>query len=130
MGLSSCPAPTCSAEAKELRRCPVFLHSYLPSRRKGIAVHPGSSPLTALQETEYPATSVHLRLMRSLINSNCHPGTEFTPPFHVSLLKPFSSSTPGPTEPDEPSSLEILDQPSVYQVRDILDSRRRGGLST
>ncbi len=44
----------------------------------------------------------------------------------MSLLKPFSPSTPGPTEPDEPPPPEILDQPSVYQGRDILDSRRQG----
>uniref|UniRef100_A0A673KKY3 Chromo domain-containing protein n=1 Tax=Sinocyclocheilus rhinocerous TaxID=307959 RepID=A0A673KKY3_9TELE len=49
------------------------------------------------------------------------------PAFHVSLLKPCSSSTTGPTEPDVPPPPEILDQPSVYQVRDLLDSRRRGG---
>uniref|UniRef100_A0A671LNT8 Integrase catalytic domain-containing protein n=1 Tax=Sinocyclocheilus anshuiensis TaxID=1608454 RepID=A0A671LNT8_9TELE len=49
------------------------------------------------------------------------------PTFHVSLLKPHSPSAPGPTEPDEPPPPEILDQPSIYLVRDILDSRRRGG---
>ncbi len=47
--------------------------------------------------------------------------------FHISLLKPFSPSAPGPTEPETPPPPEILDQPSVYQVRDILDLRRRGG---
>lgn len=45
------------------------------------------------------------------------------PTFHVSLLKPFSPSTPEPHEPDEsPPPPEILDQPSVYRVRDIMDS--------
>ncbi len=48
------------------------------------------------------------------------------PTFHVSLLKPFSLSTPEPHEPDEPLPPEILDQPSVYQVIDIMDSWRRG----
>uniref|UniRef100_A0A672LK54 Chromo domain-containing protein n=1 Tax=Sinocyclocheilus grahami TaxID=75366 RepID=A0A672LK54_SINGR len=47
--------------------------------------------------------------------------------FHVSLLKPHSPSAPGPTEPDEPPPPEILDQPSIYLVRDILDLWRRGG---
>ncbi len=48
------------------------------------------------------------------------------PTFHVSLLKPCSSLTPDQREPDEPPPPEILDQPSVYQVRNIMDSRRRG----
>ncbi len=46
--------------------------------------------------------------------------------FHVSLLKPCSSPPPDQHEPDEPPPPEILDEPSVYQVRNILDSRRRG----
>ncbi len=45
------------------------------------------------------------------------------PTFHVSLLKPFSPSSSEPREPDEP---EILDQPSIYQVENILDSQWRG----
>lgn len=49
------------------------------------------------------------------------------PTFHVSLLKPFFPSVPGPTEPDEPPPPEILDLPSIYLVIDILDSRRQGG---
>ncbi len=49
------------------------------------------------------------------------------PTFHVSLLKPFSPPTPEHPEPDEPPPPEILEQPSVYQVKDIMDSRRRGG---
>ncbi len=49
------------------------------------------------------------------------------PMFHVSLLKACSSPPPDQHEPDEPPPPEILDQPSVYQVRDILDSRRQGG---
>ncbi len=48
------------------------------------------------------------------------------PTFHVSLLKPCSSLTPDQHEPDEPPPPEILDQPSVYQVRNIMDSRRQG----
>ncbi len=39
------------------------------------------------------------------------------PSFHVSLLKPLSPSAPGPTESETPPPPEILDQPSIYQVR-------------
>ncbi len=34
---------------------------------------------------------------------------------------------PGPSEPDSPPPPEILGETSVYQVRDILDLRQRGG---
>ncbi|KAI2660042.1 Transposon Tf2-8 polyprotein [Labeo rohita] len=50
------------------------------------------------------------------------------PTFHVSLLKPFSpSATDTPGAEAEPPPPEVLEQPSVFTVREILDSRRRGG---
>ncbi|KAI2644120.1 Transposon Tf2-8 polyprotein [Labeo rohita] len=50
------------------------------------------------------------------------------PTFHVSLLKPYFPSATGVTGAEaEPPPPEILDQPSVYSVHEILDSRRRGG---
>ncbi|KAL0172764.1 hypothetical protein M9458_033075, partial [Cirrhinus mrigala] len=50
------------------------------------------------------------------------------PTFHVSLLKPFSpSATDIPGAEAGPPPPEILDQPSVFTVREVLDSRRRGG---
>ncbi len=60
--------------------------------------------------------------MKSRTSFTYHPGTESIPPF-TSLLKPFSPSLSEPREPDEP---EILDQPSIYQVENILDSQWRG----
>ncbi|KAL0176566.1 hypothetical protein M9458_028896, partial [Cirrhinus mrigala] len=50
------------------------------------------------------------------------------PTFHVSLLKPYfpsATETPGAEAGTPPP--EILDQPSIYTVNQILDSRRRGG---
>ncbi|KAL0186165.1 hypothetical protein M9458_017835, partial [Cirrhinus mrigala] len=50
------------------------------------------------------------------------------PTFHVSLLKPFfPSATEPPGAELEPPPPEVLDQPSIYTLREILDSRRRGG---
>ncbi|KAI2657473.1 Transposon Tf2-11 polyprotein [Labeo rohita] len=50
------------------------------------------------------------------------------PTFHVSLLKPFfPSATETPGTEAEPPPPEVLDQPSIYTVHKILDSRRRGG---
>ncbi len=52
------------------------------------------------------------------------------PSFHVSLLKPYHSpvspsTEPGPTE--EPPLPSILEDGTIYKVKEILDSRRRGG---
>ncbi|KAL0151195.1 hypothetical protein M9458_053386, partial [Cirrhinus mrigala] len=50
------------------------------------------------------------------------------PTFHVSLLKPFyPSATETLGAEAEPPPPEVLDQPSIYTVHEILDSRRRGG---
>ncbi|KAL0149296.1 hypothetical protein M9458_055334 [Cirrhinus mrigala] len=50
------------------------------------------------------------------------------PTFHVSLLKPFfPSATDAPGAEAEPPPPEVLEQPSVFTVHTILDSRRRGG---
>ncbi|KAK3570152.1 hypothetical protein QTP86_012626 [Hemibagrus guttatus] len=58
------------------------------------------------------------------------PEYKIHPVFHVSLLKPhhpsvFPSTEPG--EAEEPPLPLIMDEGSAYLVRDILDSRRRGG---
>ncbi|KAK3507869.1 hypothetical protein QTP70_002196 [Hemibagrus guttatus] len=58
------------------------------------------------------------------------PEYKIHPVFHVSLLKPhhpsvFPSTEPG--EAEEPPLPLITDEGSAYLVRDILDSRRRGG---
>ncbi|KAK9980987.1 hypothetical protein ABG768_000561 [Culter alburnus] len=54
------------------------------------------------------------------------------PTFHVSLLKPHHPSVSPSTEPDvaaaEPLLPLILDDGAAYEVREILDSWRRGGL--
>ncbi|KAL0148604.1 hypothetical protein M9458_056151 [Cirrhinus mrigala] len=50
------------------------------------------------------------------------------PTFHISLLKPyFPSATEPPGAEAGPPPPEVLDQPSTYTVRQILDSRRCGG---
>ncbi len=52
------------------------------------------------------------------------------PTFHVSLLKPYRSPVSPSTEPGpitEPPLPLILEDGAVYEIRTILDSRRRGG---
>ncbi len=49
------------------------------------------------------------------------------PSFHVSLLKPVSPSVTESEEPAVPPPPEVIEEPLVYRVQDILDSRRRGG---
>ncbi|KAL0147986.1 hypothetical protein M9458_056713 [Cirrhinus mrigala] len=52
------------------------------------------------------------------------------PTFHVSLLKPFHSPLIPSTEPgheEEPPPPLLLEDGSIYSVKEILQSRRRGG---
>ncbi len=90
--------------------------------------HPGSQRTLSLLQARYwwPSMSRDtIRYIRS--SSNFPPRYRIHPTFHVSLLKPCSSPTPDQREPGEPPPPEILDQPSVYQVRNIMDSWRWGG---
>jgi hypothetical protein len=46
----------------------------------------------------------------------------------VSLLKPYSPSvSPEPGPEEEPPLPLIVEDDTIYKIRDILDSRRRGG---
>ncbi len=52
------------------------------------------------------------------------------PSFHVSLLKPYHSPVSPSTEPgltEEPPLHLILEDSTIYNVNEILDSRCRGG---
>ncbi len=61
---------------------------------------------------------------------NLPPQYRIHPTFHVSLLKPYHSPVSLSTEPGpstEPPLPLILEDGAIYEVRTILDSRRRGG---
>ncbi|KAL0170112.1 hypothetical protein M9458_034708, partial [Cirrhinus mrigala] len=51
------------------------------------------------------------------------------PTFHVSLLKPCYDPLVPPTEPgeEEPPPPMVVEEGTIYKVKEILDSRRRGG---
>ncbi|KAI2667189.1 Transposon Tf2-8 polyprotein [Labeo rohita] len=85
-----------------------------------------------LQRALSPRYIGPFRILRQINNVTYQlqlpPRYRIHPTFHVSLLKPFSpSATDAPRAEAEPPPPEILDQPSVFTVREILDSRRRGG---
>ncbi|KAK3512021.1 hypothetical protein QTP70_027617 [Hemibagrus guttatus] len=51
-----------------------------------------------------------------------------SPTFYVSLLKPFIDSVlPLPTEPEVPPPPEINTEDTIYQVREVVNSRQRHG---
>ncbi|KAL0183656.1 hypothetical protein M9458_019352, partial [Cirrhinus mrigala] len=51
------------------------------------------------------------------------------PTFHVSLLKPCHDPLVLPTEPggEEPPPPMVVEEGTIYKVKEVLDSRRRGG---
>ncbi|KAI5616025.1 hypothetical protein C0J50_8520 [Silurus asotus] len=49
------------------------------------------------------------------------------PTFHVSLLKPYTPSSAQHASEVRPPPPEVLEQPLVYSVRKVLNSRRHGG---
>ncbi|KAI5625089.1 hypothetical protein C0J50_15351 [Silurus asotus] len=55
------------------------------------------------------------------------PRYRIQPTFHVSLLKPYTPSSAQRASEFRPPPPEIVEQPSVYSVREVLDSRHRGG---
>ncbi len=58
------------------------------------------------------------------------PRYKIHPTFHISPLKPYHNPVPVSTEPgqtEEPPLPLILDEGTVYKVKEILESRRRGG---
>ncbi len=62
--------------------------------------------------------------MKSPSPSSSQHGIVFTPPSTFHSSSPFSPSVSGSEEPAAPPPPEVQAEPSIYRVRDILDSRR------
>ncbi|KAL0170863.1 hypothetical protein M9458_035459 [Cirrhinus mrigala] len=88
-----------------------------------------NQPLPALELSPRYIGSFTIQRQINEVTYQLQPSPRYRihPTFHVSLLKPFSPCAPGPTELDKPSPPDILNQPSIYQVRNILDSWQQGG---
>ncbi len=128
VGLSSHPPPTGSAETQGLCGCPTCYNSPLPPWRPGVVRDLRLRlPCKKLSPRYIGPFKIQRQINEVTYQLQLPPRYRIHPTFHVSLLKPCSSLTPDQREPDEPPPPEILDQPSVYQVRNIMDSRRRGG---
>ncbi|KAL0186330.1 hypothetical protein M9458_018000, partial [Cirrhinus mrigala] len=106
VGLCSLPSPAGSSTAQEVRQCQEKTRSHLSTWGSGLVV----------QINDY---TFQLQLP---------PRYRIHPTFHVSLLKPFFPSATDHTGAEaEPPPPEVLDQPSIFTVHEILDSQRRGG---
>ncbi len=97
--------------------------TYLPTRPEGMVIYPGHETAPAQQEAQsqicWPLHHLQASTSSSIQDS-----------FHVSLLKPHHNPVPVSTEPgqtEEPPLPLILDEGTVYKVKEILESRRRGG---
>lgn len=97
-----------------------------------MAFYTGHQAAPALQEAE---SQIHGPLHHHPINPvTCQlrlpAHYRMHPTFHVSLLKPYHSPvsvpSPEPVPTEEPPLPLILEDGSVYTVREILDSRRCG----
>ncbi len=90
-----------------------------------MAVHPGSAPPPAVQKAESP---LHWFVPYTEADQQGHlPATTSTQVPHSPYLPCFPPKTILSICTRTHRAGEILDQPSVYQVRNILDLRRRGG---
>ncbi len=130
VGLSPHPPPTAVRRHKDfadVRRAPTPL--YHPGDRVWLSTRDIwlRLPCKKLSPSYIGPFKIQRQINEVTYRLQLPPRYRIHPTFHVSLLKPCSSLTPDQRELDEPPPPEILDQPSVYQVRNIMDSRRRGG---
>ncbi len=128
MGLSPHPPPVDSAETQNLCRCSACPNSPLSTWRPGMVFH---LRLRLPCKKLSPCFIGPFKIMRQINEVTYQlqlppPRYCIHPTFHLSLRKPCSSPPPDQHEPDEPPPPEILDEPSVYQVRNILDSVATG----
>ncbi|KAI2645073.1 Transposon Tf2-8 polyprotein [Labeo rohita] len=103
--------------------------TYLPTRRSGLAVDLRLRlPCRKLSPRYIGPFKILRQINEVTFQLQLPPRYRIHPTFHVSLLKPFfPSATEPPGAELEPPPPEVLDQTSIYAVREILDSRRRGG---
>ncbi|KAL0166800.1 hypothetical protein M9458_038644, partial [Cirrhinus mrigala] len=128
VGLSTSPSPAGSSLAQELRRCQKESSTHLPTRGSSLAFHPRPTHLR-LQSPRYIGPFKILRQINDVtFQLQLPPRYRIHPTFHVSLPKLFFPSDTDTTGAEaEPPPPEVLDQPSIYTVHEILDLRRRGG---
>ncbi len=125
LGLSPYPSPAGSAETQDLRRCPPVSrpgdHVWLSTRDLRLCLPRKLSPRYIGPFTIERQINEVTFLLQLPARYRIHPA------FHISLLKPFSPSVPGTEELAAPPPPEVQAEPSIYRVRDILDSRRQAG---
>ncbi|KAK3569151.1 hypothetical protein QTP86_025434 [Hemibagrus guttatus] len=106
----------------------------LSTRAEGLAVnqgHPTMSPQPQAEPQVHWPFTILKQVNPVTYKLQLPRGYRIHPTFHVSLLKPHHSSVLPSTEPDEdaaePPLPLLLDDGTAYGVKEILDSRHRGG---
>ncbi len=110
--------------------------SVTPIYQPGQKVWLSTQTAPALPETQsqicwplhHPGTNQSSHLQTPTVTYRLPPQYKIHPTFHVSLLKPFSPSVSlEPSLTEEPPLPLIAEEGAINRVKEILESRRRGG---
>ncbi len=127
---TSSPSTCSQAESSTGRQTPKT-QPRIPRRTVGMAVCPRPPTTFAMLQTQSQVRgsfSNTRQITPVSFELNVPNHYRISPTFHVSLLKPADGPGEGPEEPlEDADPLPISgEEEEIYQVRDLLDSRRRG----
>ncbi len=131
--LSTSTSSACSTMSQTSCGCPKSHHSHLPPRTEGMALHQGHPTKTSLQKAE---SQIHWSLPHYRQVNPVTYELKLLSQYRILIqhsmsLKPYLSpvspvfTEPGPV--DKPPLPVVLEDGTVYSIKEILSSQRRGG---